>query len=61
MTQESEDVRVRQYPGSPVPELPRLFGETPVSAVEGAGGGVEAPKVDGSWLVALVRANAHAR
>ena len=41
MTQEGEDVRVRQYPGSPDLRAPRLFSDAEVSAVEGAGGGAE--------------------
>ena len=41
MTQEGDDVRVPQYPGSPDPKTPRLFGDAEVSAVEGAGFGVE--------------------
>jgi len=41
MTQEGEDVRVRQYPGSADVQLPRLFGDAEVFAGEGTGGGDE--------------------
>lgn len=41
MTEEREDVRVPQSPGSTALPLPRLFSDAPVSAVEGAFGGAE--------------------
>src|SRR6476646_7803980 len=41
MTHEGEDVRVPQQLSSPVPDLPRLFGDAEESAVGGAGGGGE--------------------
>lgn len=41
MTPEGDDVRARQCPFPADADLPRLFGDAPVSAVEGAGGGAE--------------------
>src|SRR5688572_10201461 len=41
MTQEGEDVRVREYPQSPVAQFPRLFSDAETSAVEGAFAGDE--------------------
>lgn len=38
MTPEGEDVRARQCQFPADADLPRLFGDAPVSAVEGAGG-----------------------
>ena len=41
MTFEAEDFPVRPMPQSSPPPIPRLFGDTEMSAVEGAGGGAE--------------------